>query len=490
MSQPFLYMRNASQTLPDCAVFIDLDGQLVQVGADFGVSEDDTTLAQKTFNRVIHWKNDLYAINNKTIFKYDVAFGSGTWEVFYTFANPSVLAKTTYTMGFVPCSIDGSGVLCTAYPTNDTPDDTFRVVKIDKDMNVTEGPAINAVFGTTHEFDDVDVSHFIAPLSWRNNLIWRTATDASAPDHIDVYDLKTDMYTKSIIADNSSTSNTSQFVILRDKVYGIEREITSSDVQLNRLEGASFIDSGEITTDNYIYAEGGGGGMVVINDKIYVLMLTAGAPSQYRLFELTINVAGNISLVTNISSLLPSSITSLTSTNGTTRFRVDNTTNGPENPIYHVEIANGTNAGISLYEWIDAPSGDIVFIASRMTAQEFSHIQATDGSSGPFIWSGSGTFNVSQPCLSLSLDALAMNMDVNIYGSPGATGISLEFYFDKQGEFDSTRATISSTSVGVLNSNTVEGLIVGDMVSVRWEAVTDGIVTGDNPKIHGRVFRP
>lgn len=484
-------MRNRSDSDGQCAVFKEINRQLIQVGNDFGITEDGgtgPTTELISTNRVIHWGNDLLALNHNTIFKFDVlaggSGGTGDWETFYTFADRNVSALQAYVMGWTPSSIDGSGVLVTAYPSDNNLDSVI-FVKIDKDLNVTEGPQV------THAATNFNLNenNFVSPTPYRNQIIF---TQRIGNGYIFSYDLKADILTRITPSDYSGSANPgrSQIVIMRDKPFLIDQGV-GQNIGIWRLEGVSAPRVGIIPIGTHRVGGDGCYASIDINDKLYVCGAIGPFAGDIRLFEIIFDSSNNVSTVNDISSLLPTEITTLVPGEvSQAMWRVDNISNGPENLVYELELSRGGSNTRSLFEWINAPTGVLSFIGNTMTGREFSWIDVTEGSPSPFVWSGSGTLNVSQPCLALNLDGLTIDCDFEVFGSVGASGISLELYFDKEGEIDSTRGAISSTTLGVLAGNRVTGLSDGDKLTVGWSAVADGIVTGDNPKLHGRVFIP
>ena len=509
MTQPYLYMRNRSTTAPQCAVFKEINRQLIQIGNDFGTSEGTAVTKMRCENRAIHWENDVYAVNHDTIYKYDVlaggSGGTGDWEPFYTFADKHVNANSIpAVMGLIPCSIDGSGVLCTAYPTTNVSNDHIRVVKIDKDLNVTEGPE---VLRSSSALFTVNNNQWASAQSYRNEIIWGINDGVYATYS---YDLKTDALTRIIPPDFTSSAGpgTSQYAVLRDTLYFVHQQDRADVGGVEKYIGIWRLDGGISTNVGYITSVihhprfDGCLALMAFNDKLYLCGSVNGT-SYGALYEIEIDANGlaapisPTAVTTNLSSLLPGALTS-TWTGGfknhfKTLWRIDSITTGPENPIVELEVStNGDADGTrGLWTWNTAPTGNNwTFQGNVMNGRQFSWVNVMAGSTSPYMWAGSGVLNAQQPCLSISSDALAIDVQTEIFGTPGQSGISLEVYFDKEGETVETKGKIAAPTKGVLVGNTVTNLAVGDILSVRWEAVSDGIQPGDNPKVALKVSRP
>ena len=172
-------------------------------------------------------------------------------------------------------------------------------------------------------------------------------------------------------------------------------------------------------------------------------------------------------------------------------LRIDPVTNGGVDPIYEMVIKATNSEGNSslIYRWNNAPTGMLSLTERGMDDYRFSTISTANGTGGGFIWSGSGTLNVSEPCL--SVNGPNVNAEFIVYGS-NQTGVSLQLLYSKEGENTTDRGTIISTTEGSITANTVTGLVADGItkVVVEWTAVLDGIVGGDHPKVSARVFIP
>lgn len=481
-------MRYRSSAHAQCAVFQEIDGQLVQVGTDFGTSESLSLYRQ--VNRVIHWENDLYAINRDTIFKYDVA-NSGDWDHFYTFSNPAV-AETAKTMkmGFTVASNEGSGVLTCGYVDVNS---ECLIVLIDKDLNVTES-AIDLAFDTN------STSTSWTAMSWRNSLAIRK-DDSNGVTEDWIYDLKENTFT--LIHSDTYGANNPQLVI-GDNIYYMGYGRFQDDLKLYKKSGNTRIFQANIggqIRGAYGVAPHFHGCAAEISGVIYLFNPggVGGDGTGWQCHEIRLDSNGDLLSQANVTSIvIPTSPFDEAASNGAEAgmsLRIDGVTNSGIDPIYEFVLhTQGQVEGSSsrLYRWNNAPSGRLEFVAHTLDDFRFSNIQTANGTGGGQIWSGSGTLNVSQPCLSLDGPVGPnVNCEFTVYGS-SQSGVALELLFDKNGENTIERATILSTDVGSVVGNRVVGLTADNTtkVTVGWDTVSDGIVSGDNPKISARVFIP
>jgi len=483
MTQPNLYMRRMSTSHTQVAVFKEINMQLVQVGSDFGTDEDTATDVPG-YNRVIHWENDLYAINYRSIWKYDVS-NSGDWGPFYDFASHAINdTASAYKMGWTPCSIDGSGVLITAYPTSNV---AMRIVRIDKDFNITEDAAVSPL---PVSFQSPGQGCIMNAISWRNNVVWNQG-GPGAPQ-INYYDLGTSSITNVTNPAGAWVSVQDQLCIYNDKVYKATF-LNTSTPQLLRLDGSSLTDLGTIgaQTGPTQVRQHQGGALVKVGAKLFSFLHDDGVG--WECHEIRLDAAGDLAGQANVTSIvLPTSLSAAAGGVETSAvIRVDNITNSGLSPIYEMMVYDNFTEGTSseLYRWNNAPSGVMSLVDVGMDNFRFDRINTNDGTGGGRIWSGSGTLNVSQPCL--SLNGSNIDAEFSVYGV-GQTGVSLEFLFDKEGEVCNTLGTITSTTSGVLVGNTVTGLNADGFgtLTVTWSAAADGITPGDNPKAAARVFIP
>ncbi len=493
MVQPYLYMRANSTAHAQVAVFKEINMQLVQVGSDFGTVERTVSNGYQTAgdDRVIHWENDLYCVNGNTIYKYDVA-NSGDWDVFYTYAAPD--GVTHHRMGLVACSINGSGLLCTAFSTNAS--NQFRVVKIDKDLNVVEGPVQTRDYSP---FGSTSFKTFSNPTSYRNNLVWHDGFfNANNGSAICVYDLETD----SLVQPTQGlqiNGPKSQLVIHQDKIFGIFTWNSSGDVwSLWRVDGSvmlrihDFVDN--VGNGGDFGAQGGGSAFIALDGKLYAIFITAATATQtdgtWVMKEITVDSNNNFVSTVDVSSKLPSSLTSTTNRREQNAlFRMDNLTKFGVNPDVELLVGGGqVSEGVSrgLYRWENAPSGNIVFVDNGLDAWRFTHVSKIGGDSAS-IWSGSGTINASQPCL--NLQGTNITAKFKVWGA-SQTGVSAQLLFATESDPTMTEGTLDGTDAGSLNGNIVEGLTADGTteVTVSWAAAFDGVLTGDNPKVSIRVF--
>lgn len=482
MTQPFLYLRHQSTPDSTAAVFKEIDMQVVKIGSDF--ASDEPTLTTVACNRVIHWENDLYAMVNSQIWKYDVA-NSGDWGLFYSFASPHA---NDIGVGLTPCSIDGSGVLVCAYGGPAT--NQLRIVKIDKDGNVSEdSPFVPSTVNWGAG------SYNYSPVSHRNTLVWMAVSNNSNYK-MQTYDLKAQSVVQSDFPASWSSqppgSDLNQLCIAQDNIYMAISPYQAPPILVKRV-GSSLIDQGNL--DSNILHTGftnpyWGQSLCEVDGKLFAFLADENGGG-FEAIEIHLDSNGDMTTSYDVSSIiLPASLSSY-ATNSTTSsmIRVDNISNSGLDPVYELLVyANHTEGGtVDLYRWSNAPSGQLVLVGAGLDAVKFNRINSNDGTGGERIWSGSGVINASQP--DLSINSSDIDAEFTIFGA-GQTGVFLEIFYDKEGEVCETRGTIASTSHGTLVNNAVSGLAADGTtkVTVKWSAAADGIVSGDNPKVAARVF--
>ena len=496
MTQPFLYMRTNSTTHSQCAVFKEINMQLVQVGSDFGTDEDTTNVC-KNYNRVIHWENDLYALNGDNIWKYDVA-NSGDWGLFHAFATPQAhIVSKAKKIGFTACSIDGSGVLVCGYPSVSNLN-VLKIVTIDKAGNVSEGPEF-----TVTEFNSqaTDAALGMSAVSWRNSIVFKTSVGSSSA-YFKMYDLKTNTLTNILTPSTQYMHfHNDQTCVAKDKVYTCGyQQFNVPGALLQRIDGNVSVAIATIGGEqhpNTAFAYSYGSALCNIGDKLFCFIpvqTNAGTPgvAGWDCFEITLDDNGNYISHANVTSIvIPSPMNIQNTTSSCATVRIDTVSNGPGNPIYELLVAN-TNAeggSLDLYRWNNAPSGQLSLVDAGGDAKRFSLVATADGTGGGRIWSGSGTLNASQP--NLSLDGGVINAEFTVYGD-NQPGVSLELLYSKYGGVCDSSGTIVSTTLGTIVGNKVTGLTADNTTSfvVGWSAAVDGIVPGDNPKVAARVSIP
>lgn len=490
MTQPFLYARARSSSHSQISVFKEIDMQLVQVGSDFGTDDSAAGQQDRMENRVIHWENDLYCVGRFAIWKYDVA-NSGDWGVFHAFStDPANAYARGKKIGLTPASIDGSGVLVCAYANNTSEGTTF--VTIDKDLNVEEHASVSF---SPQSYASASTTLAAGAISWRNKIVFPFFGSSSWD--IGIYDLKT--RTASSIDLSSHGFAVSQPCIFKDKVYFCVLGQNGVDTgnKLYRLDGTTptLLASIGSTVGPSSATSAGINSLVEVGGKLFLLTSFKNSAGGWEMFEIILDSNGGFVDAYSVTSItLPSSLSGATTgQEADSSLRIDNISNSGIEPIYEFLIAPDDTEGssISLYRWTNAPSGTLGIVDAGLDRYNFTKISTSNGTGGGRVWTGSGTLNVSQPDMSLSNDALAIDAEFTVYGV-GQTGVALELLFDKEGEVCETRGTIGSSTIGVVTGNRVTELVADGItkVSVRWEAVTDGIVAGDNPKLAARVFIP
>jgi len=486
MTQRFLYMRHRSTVHPKCAVFQEIDGEMIQVGTDFGVSELDAVALQQ--NRVIHWENDLYAINRDTIFKYDVA-NSGDWEPFYTLANPETSElKRMFKMGWTPASVEGSGVLVCAYASLDTREIAF--VRIDKDFNITEEQYLG---DWQFYLNDTRNTLAVNAVSWRNSIVFKSDR---ATGQVRLYEYNLKEKTMVNLGGNGYQAH-DPLLVVNDNIYYMGYGQFTDSVFFHKKSGLSFINQatigtqerGTVSTDLRL-----SGTACEIDGKIFLFYPggNQGDGVGWQCHEITLDANGDFLSQANVTSVvIPSELSATNGEAESMTLRIDGVTNSGIDPIYEMMIHANSSQSTSaeLYRWSNAPSGILELVAHTLNNRSFDDISTGNGTGGGSIWSGSGTLNVSQPCLTVA--GANVNCEFTVYGD-GQAGVALELFYDKEGENTRTRGTIASTTVGSVVGNRVIGLAADNStkITIGWSAALDGIVSGDNPKVSARVFIP
>lgn len=480
-------MRHKSTAHAQCAVFQEIDGEMIQVGTDFGTSETDAESLQQ--NRVIHWENDLYAINRDTIFKYDVA-NSGDWGHFYTFANPQATElQKQFKLGWTVASVDGSGVLVCGYPSTGGGNITF--VQIDKDFNITE----EQYTGTWNfGLNDGRNTLLVNAVSWRNSLVFKSDL-ATGSVRLYEYNLKEKTFTS--LGGANGFQPHDPLLLVNDNIYYMGYGEFVDSVFFHKKSGLSFTNQatigtqerGTFSTDMRL-----SGTACEIGGKIFLFYPGGdqGDGVGWQCHEITLDSNGDFLSQANVTSIvLP---VELIATNGSAEsmtLRIDGISNSGVDPIYEMIIHTNSNQGTSaeLYRWNNAPSGMLEFIAHTLNNGAFDDISTGNGTGGGNMWAGSGVLNLSQPCLAVA--GANIDAEFTVYGS-NQPGVVLELLYDKQGENPTTRGTIVSTSHGVIINNAVSGLVADNTtkVTIGWGAALDGIVGGENPRVTARVFIP
>ena len=492
MTQRFLYMRRLSADHAGVAVFQEIDGEMIQIGDDFGVGESSASENGLAQNRVIHWGNDLYAINQDFIYKYDVANPSG-WNAWYTFANPRVgdIPKMCK-LGFTTASVEGSGVLVCGYVPVTA--NRIRFVLIDKDLNVTEDEHI-VTFAATDNRTILANS----ALLHRNSVFFKLDNQGGGATVIYEYNIKE----KTLAGLSPSNGigirySNAQMCIVNDNLYDCGYPVFGfGPPKLRRKSGTFMVEIAAIGSQEHANTDSPwvfGSAMTEIDGKLYFIN-PGGANGDgrgWQAFEITLDADGDYASHVNITSgILPADLISTNNTKAGSVIRIDNVTNSGIDPIYEMVLHKTGSQGVSsfVYRWNNAPTGMFEFVAHTLDDQRFSRISTNNGTGGGQIWSGSGTLNASQPCLTV----VGANIDAEfvIYGA-GQSGVALELLFDKGGGNPQTIGTIVSATAGNVVGNRVENLVADGVtkVTVRWAAAIDGITEGDHPKLAAQVFIP
>ena len=489
MTQPYLTIRHHTVGGAQLAVFKELNRQLIQVGEDFGVGESYNrgfgTNPTPSTNRVVNWQNDLYAIAEQKIWKYDVA-NSGSWGVFYTPSSPA--GPTSFAVGFTAASLDAEPILICGYSTSD---DTGRFITVDATGLIKESADKTFRANTFLPGSEPTSVPAYAPVSWRNEILF--VSKSSSGYTINSYNLSTEVLNVSAIQNPEAHSN---ICIFEDKPFCISNNNSSLITHsLYRIDGATPTDVGTIP-----------GLTASFSNAIEVLVSVTGClfavvwhdesaiTGWWTAEQLLMNSDGTLNSTINRDSILPAEIKSggagIDDRESHIYPRVDTiTNNGREVPTYEFDVVLSQNEGAtrSLYYWNGDMNTAWSFVNAGMDVGNFDYVVQTNGSCGERVWSGSGTLNASGP--SLSVVGTNILAAFKVYGA-SQTGVSAELLYDKQGELTNSIGTLVSVDVGVVNGNVIEGLTADGAteVTVVWAASVDGISIGDNPKVAIRVF--
>lgn len=500
MTQPYLYLRYRSSAHADSIVVKDIDRQLIQVGSALP-AEENSVANNKTFNRVVHWNNDLYCMLNDKIWKYDVA-NSGDWGVFYDFSGSVLVSPPAQRMGLYPCSVNGSGVLISAYPVSST---DIRFILIDTDGNVTE--TANKTGGGGYNSDDINWCNFGPAVAWKNRLYWIASNSTTTRVHY--YDIETDTYFKQSSAGDDLVfprNGMSNLAILNDHMYFCAKGSTGA----NQWWLYRFEDDGEptplIRVDDDVQwratdAQAPMYSLVAITGCLYSVWLSVNPGSSFNYFyrarQILFDKSNNPTASIDVDVTLPDELKNggtfadigAGAQDGNMMVRVDLQTNGPTSPIYEFDYTALDDEGQSrrLYRWNGNMSTAWSFVDAGLDPFRNSYIVDIDGDSNT-IWSGSGTLNTSAPRLSVA--GRTIKCVFKIFGGANQPTVNAEILFNKDGETLSSKGTILSSSHGVVVGNINQGLVADGLTeyTIVWDAAVDGVLTNDNPKVAIRVF--
>jgi len=488
MVQAYLQLRGRSSAHSQMAAFKEVNGQLVQIGADFGTEMPNTTanLIKSQNNRIVNWEDDVYVVGVSGVWKFDVST-NGPWALAHTFINRHTdSVAESMRLGLIPASLNGAPRLVTAYPTP-TSTNTFSVVTITPTGNFESGDI--TLTGASHT---ASTNHgFNQGIQYRNNIVW------TYRGSLVELDLETNSVSQATVANYSAAG--SAICVFRDSLFFCRPE--SANWQIRRKDGstATFI-----ATLPGVGNAGGSNQAAMFpfgNDHIIVLAYRdgngggpEGATAYAMEFPGTSTSSPNI---TDISAeVIPVAIrTGLGSPgrDGAWSVVIDPISNGLANPQYRAEfsINNLEGTSINLYDYTPISGALMTLIAASMDTFRYHRNYAVDGTGGQHIWPGSGTLNISAPTLSISGPNILAQYE--IFGGDFTlnNSVAMQLVYDKQGEHTLSVGTLNFTSAGALSGIVaVTGLSPGDVFTVGWTAAADGISNVDNPKVGARVFVP
>lgn len=496
MTQPFLYVRVRSQTLPTAIVVQDIDRQTVQIGEPFAsgnLESFENSLLGTARNRVVHWGNDLYCQLGSYIYKYDVAANTGIWEVFYDATSFAYQAAVTFKRpGFWTASRDGVPYLITGWPLASNANNT-RFVLIDTSGNITTKDG-----ATNNQIINGQATAYGPGVSWRNKLVY-TKHNVSNPDII-LYDLKDDTIN---LIDGFDIPLTEGFavsnpVVIDDRVY-VAMASNVGDIYLGKINGNTLTSLGTISSgvDDIAIRNLQFMNLIEVTGCLYLAYCADDGGVVEMMNALQIFIDKNTQTVSNVRSAnatIPPEINKggiyTNAANMAVFARIDNLSGSGVNPIYEFDVIKNSfiteNDDRRLYRWDGDMNTPWTFIDAGLNSLEYSYIMDMEGTSES-IWTASGTLNVSPPRLEVS--GIYINAIFKIYGA-GQSGVKAQLLVDKDGEFLRTIGTPALTSHGLINGNQVEGLNADGSTeyTVTWDAANDGVLPGESPKVAIRVF--
>jgi len=488
MTQPYLLMRHRSfgQVLP-MAVFKSVDQQLIQIGTDFGASENYSRgagggIQSSSTNRVINWQNDLYAFGQQIIWKYDTA-ASGDWGVFYVPGSPN--AQDSIAIGLVAASLDGEPILICGYGTGDS---TGRFVTIDKDGVINE--SVNKTYNSTHWSAANEIfASFFSPISWRNTILFVGRRSPSI--FIYSYDLASEILSGSTDVGTFGNS-VSNITILNDTPYVLSNITGPTRRTFARIDGVFPTTIAVIKT--HTTAVSSFDCIVPVTGCLYAAWYNRdGTPGGMEAHQCIFNPDGTVDQVVDVTSTLPTDLRlgggGFVDNSLDVYARVDVVSNdGRPVATYEFEVSTSNAEGATrrLYSW-DGDMNSQWSLVSAGVDVNLDYVCQSNGSVGERIWSGSGTLNASGPILTTV--GTNIHAKFTVYGA-SQTGVKAEIIFDREGEITNSVGTLISADVGVINGNVLEQLTADGVTEITlvWAAAADGLAIGDNPKVAIRVF--
>jgi hypothetical protein len=488
MTQPFLTMRVQSTTHSQAAVFQEIDGVLVQIGEDFGTIEKSVTINYATlgYNRVVNWFGNLYAVVTDGIWKWDTTT-NGPWTKIHTFL--TAVGGDGDILGLIPCEDSGEPILVTAYPTTNT---NAVYVHMDKDEVVTETSPIAHV---TNIFTTSPC--WMTPIYHRGKILWTAHTAATtARPYIHSYDIANNSVTWFF---HNAYFAKSQLCVHNNKVYMVGVGVLRTTLDLYEIGAAAAELIATIKSPSNYYNDKtpyNGFALASIDGRLVAIGQSAdstgnGLQSQsFDAYSILLDNNGVFVSSTDISSSIDPGIPIVSNSFWLYNFRAD-TISTPGVTIYDVEHCLNTTevTATSNYRWNG--SGNLMTdLGPGKNAWQHSRTYISEGGSGGRVWHGSGTLQVSPP--TMAVNGPNVDIDFVVYGDNIADTV-LGVLFDKEGEACETKGNIVQTSVGSLENGFASGIMAtpsGTPVSVKWSAASDGIVSGDVPKVAGRIFLP
>ena len=465
MARPFLFYQNRQSTETQVSVWQYINGELIQIGSYFGTKEA-TSSVSNNYNKVAHWKNNLYTLNGPNLYIYNPA--SGDW-IYHATLPGSPAGSGAYT-GFHSINISGVQYLISLYNTGSA---TFRAAIIDKneEMIISAEQSVGFAFFRDYDYGFWDTEIF------KNKFYFSAGNVATDGGKFVKYDPEMDTTISVLMPHNSerefniTTINNDLFITAQDGIGGQHR--------LYKIEGTDVVEVAILGSISNTTASRGD--MFTDGTSLFIIERFSSGwqflevnPTTYAITDRTSNVF------------------STTLQNRATDARwwhfIDTESNPGGAPKIYIFNAKDSseNSTVYLYEFIDVNT-QLQFIGDGANGAGWT-VPMSDHGDGMRTWSADNELfvRIDNPSVNGSL----INFDVMFYGNN--QNINAKFYFTKEHEILNNEMTLSSTTSGSIVSNAIVGIQADNFstVTVTWNATADGVVAGDFPMIVGRVFEP
>lgn len=498
--QPYLIMRHKSSDHSQVAVFKDYNKQLVQVGDDFSTIEYNITRNHNfEQGRVIHWHNALYAVAYDRIWKY--VNESGDWNPIYQFPNFSSSYANVH-LGLYPILVSGNiPLLICSYTRSDG---DIHFVKIH-----TGADGQDAIW-QSQEYDfTVGVGSetcMRSAVTWRDNLCFLFDSLPQSALTLIIYNPTIENLIETNVIDGDSAVYGGDLIVRNNRLYlaAYSPGFSNKTLKLWRIIAATthseLYDYDNSNTENLginVHAARAW----VLNDAIYILGYISAPSYTWKLYKTVLTDADTIDSVTDLTSaVLPSKFraggteaAAGVASNNTTHWtrKMDNVSNnGVGAPTIYLQYTRGA-AGDSreLYQFID-DSTPLSLIDAGEDGQRYTECDDICGG-GHRIWPGSGVLNISAP--TLTMNGPDVEIGFRLFGNNEYVAVG--FSYNLGSDSISNHCTLKYTSHGSisgLNDEFIKSVQADNttLYTVTWDAASDGLEAGYNPRVGGRIFIP